>query len=50
MDPEESLSYEEIAKIAASVAVAETIKTMEEKWAEREKSSKITDFITLNYC
>lgn len=36
----ETLSYEEIVRLATSVAVSETIKTMEEKWEQREKERR----------
>lgn len=36
----ETLTYEEIVRLATSVAVSETIKTMEEKWEQREKMQR----------
>lgn len=36
----ETLTYKEIVELATSVAVSETIKTMEEQWEAREKAKR----------
>lgn len=37
---QETLTYEEIVQLATSVAVSETIKTMEAQWAAKEKAKR----------